>query len=49
LINLDIATADQTIEEPQAYLATSTTYQEPDSTERIQTPSPESFDILDYQ
>jgi hypothetical protein len=49
LINLDIATVDQPIEEPQAFVATSTTYQEPDSIERIQTPSPESFDILDYQ
>jgi hypothetical protein len=40
---------DQPEEELQAFVATSTTYREPDLLERAPTPSPGSFDTLDYQ
>jgi hypothetical protein len=48
-MNLDIVEIDQPQEEPQALVATSTTYQEATPSEPVKSPAAASLDLFDYQ
>ena len=48
-MDLDLVTIDQTPDELQAFVATSTTYQEPIPIERSKSSPTESADVFDFQ
>ena len=48
-ICLDVVTINQAEEEPQAFVAKLTTYQEPEPAETAKSPTNGAFDILDIQ